>query len=255
VRATHTRARRPLLVYRSDYDVAVRSWVAGGIGVAAVWCAPAPSAHLPLLADALSIERRLRHPAGVAVTFDDGPHPEGTSAVLDELAAAGAVATFFLVGEQVARWPELAARIAAEGHEIGLHGYRHRSLLLRSPRALARDLDRAVDAIGASTGRLPSCYRPPYGVFSAAGLALARIRGWMPLLWSRWGRDWDPHATPGTIAKRATSGLAPGDVLLLHDADHYGTAGSWRRTVAALPSILAAVGDLGVPPVSVSQSM
>ena len=65
-------------------------------------------------------------PRGVGLTFDDGPHPQGTPATLDALSAAGATATFFLVGEQVARWPGLAAEIAAAGHEIGLHGYRHR---------------------------------------------------------------------------------------------------------------------------------
>jgi peptidoglycan/xylan/chitin deacetylase (PgdA/CDA1 family) len=235
--------------------VAMRPWVLGAFGAASAWCAPAPAAHVPLLAGALGISCRLPNRPGVALTFDDGPHPRGTPAVLETLAESGAIATFFLVGEQVERSPAIAAEIAAQGHEIGLHGYRHRNLLLRTPRALARDLDRAVAVIGETTGREPACYRPPYGVFSTAGLTLARRRGWLPLLWSRWGRDWEQRATPEAIARRATAGLAAGDVVLLHDADHYSSFGSWRNTVAALPSILDAVAALGLPFVPATQEM
>ena len=214
----------------------------------------APAAVIPPLARAFGIPLRLPHTNGVALTFDDGPHPEGTPAVLETLRAAGATATFFLVGEQVELRPALAADIAAAGHEIALHGYRHTLLLRRTTRALEADLDRAVDAIRDATGSAPRCYRPPYGVFSAAGLTLARSRSLSPLLWSRWGRDWERRATPETIARRATAGLEPGDVVLLHDSDSYSSSGSWRRTAAALPSILDAVATLGVPCVAVTQS-
>ena len=226
----------------------------GAVGAAIAWSAPAPAAHLPLLAEAFRIRRRLTDDRGIALTFDDGPHPEGTPAVLEALAEAGAKATFFLVGEQVERWPELAAAIAAAGHEIALHGHRHRLLLRRTPFAVARDLDRAARAIGEATGRKPTCYRPPYGVFSSAALALVRLRGWTPFLWSTWGRDWEPRATPAGIARRATSRLRGGDVVLLHDADHYSSPGSWRRTVAALPRVLEAVEALEVPCVRLTQS-
>jgi peptidoglycan/xylan/chitin deacetylase (PgdA/CDA1 family) len=231
-----------------------RFWTLGALGAAAAWCAPAPAPLVPSLAAALGIRCRLRHQSGIALTFDDGPHPNGTPAVLDALRSASATATFFLVGEQVERWPALAAEIATGGHEIALHGYRHHLLLRRTPADLARDLDRALAVIGEATGRVPTCYRPPYGVFSAAGLAQVRRRGWVPLLWSRWGRDWGPYETPETIARRATTGLTQGDVVLLHDADHYSSPGSWRRTVAALPLILEAVSDLGAPFVSATQA-
>ena len=81
-----------------------------------------------------------------------------------------------------------------------------------------------------------------------------RRLGWQPLLWSRWGRDWEARATPETIAARATRDLTGGDVVLLHDADHYSSADSWRRTAAALPSILAASAATGEPFVTASQS-
>ena len=93
--------------------------------------------------------------------------------------------------------------------------------------------------IGEATGVASLSYRPPYGVFSLAGLRLARER-WAPLLWSQWGRDWERRATPSTIAARATRGLGPGSVVLLHDSDAYSAAGSWRQTVAALPAVLDA---------------
>jgi len=214
----------------------------------------APAAVVPPLARAFGIPLRLPHSNGVALTFDDGPHPEGTPAVLETLRAAGATATFFLVGEQVELRPALAADIAAAGHEIAVHGYRHTLLLRRTTRALEADLDRALDAIRDATGSVPRCYRPPYGIFSSAGLALARRSSLSPLLWSRWGRDWERRATPETIARRATAGLEPGDVVLLHDSDSYSSSGSWRRTAAALPSILDAVATLGVPCVAVTQS-
>ena len=213
----------------------------------AAWAGPAPAPLLPSLCRSLGIVRELggERPA-VALTFDDGPHPEGTPAVLGALAAAGAQATFFLIGEQVRRWPALAARIASEGHAIALHGDRHRNLLRVAPAALARDLDRAHQAIAEATGVAPVLYRPPYGVFSTAGLAIARRRGWTPILWSRWGRDWRSQATPEGIARLASAQAQAGDVLLLHDADHYSAPGSWRSTAAAVPLVLRELGRQGL---------
>jgi peptidoglycan-N-acetylglucosamine deacetylase len=183
---------------------------------------------------------------GVVLTFDDGPHPEGTPAVLDALASAPGV--FFLVGEQVERHPALAAEIAAAGHEVALHGYRHRNQMRVTPKALREDLRRGVDAIGAATGRAPALYRPPYGIFTPAGLALARKSGWLPLLWSKWGRDWRARTPPAEIARLATRDLSAGDVILLHDADWYSSTGSHMRTAAAVPRILDEIARRGLYP-------
>jgi peptidoglycan-N-acetylglucosamine deacetylase len=214
---------------------------------AAAWSLPALAPLVPSLSYSLGVERTLpgAEPL-VALTFDDGPHPQGTPATLEALAAAGAGATFFLVGEQVRRHPRVAAEIAAAGHTIALHGDRHRNLLRVPPAALARDLDRAHATIAEVTGVAPTLYRPPYGIFSPAGLAPGGRRGWRPLLWSRWGRDWRRWTTPQRIAAKLTERLAPGDVLLLHDADHYSAPGSWERTVAALPLVLAEIERRGL---------
>jgi peptidoglycan-N-acetylglucosamine deacetylase len=188
---------------------------------------------VPALCDALRIPRR-RSGEGVTLTFDDGPHPDGTPAVLEAL--GGRRATFFMVGEQVERYSSLAAEVAAAGHEIGLHGYRHRNQMRVTPRWLADDLRRGAAAIAEATGAEPSLYRPAYGIFTPAGLVLSR--SYDRLLWSKWGRDWRARTTPEEIARLATRDLGPGDVILLHDADWYSAAGSHRRTAAALPMVL-----------------
>ena len=226
----------------------------GLLAAAGAWCAPGPAAHAPALAEALGIRRRLLEPAGVALTFDDGPDPAGTPAALEMLARESAKATFFLVGEEVRRWPALAAEIAAAGHEVAMHGYVHRSLLLRTPWALEEDLNRALDIIGAATGRSPVWYRAPYGVFSSASLVLARRHRLAPVLWSRWGREWARGATAPEVARRATSGLSAGDIVLLHDAGHYSRPGSLDAMLGALPSVLAAVASLGLSAVALTQS-
>jgi peptidoglycan/xylan/chitin deacetylase (PgdA/CDA1 family) len=224
--------------------------LAGAVAVA--WFGPAAAAVARPVAAAFQIPCTLPAGSGVALTFDDGPHFRGTPAVLEALDARKAVATFFLVGEQVERHPAVAAEIVAAGHAIGIHGYRHTLLLRRSPGAVRDDLRRARDVIGSVTGTDPYLYRPPYGVFSGPALLHVRRLGWRPLLWSRWGRDWEAGATPERIAARATRDLGDGDVVLLHDADHYSSPDSWRRTVAALPFVLEAAA--GLPLVAASQS-
>jgi len=217
---------------------------------AAAHALPAASCHVAALCDVLGVRRRLGAAGAVALTFDDGPHPDATPQVLELLAAADARATFFLVGEQVDRRPALAAEIAAAGHAIGLHGHTHRCELRLGPGALADDRRRGLDAIERATGVRPGLHRPPYGAASAAGLWLARRAGLETVLWSRWGRDWRARAGGDGVAADVLRGGAPErDIVLLHDADHYGATDCWRATVAALPRILSACGAAGLRPV------
>jgi peptidoglycan/xylan/chitin deacetylase (PgdA/CDA1 family) len=192
----------------------------------------------PPAARLLAIRRRFPGADGVVLTFDDGPHPEGTPAVLEELARAGASAVFFVVGEQVRRRPELVQRILAEGHQVALHGDRHRLQSRLCGRTLRADLAAGLEAIERAAGARPRFHRPPYGIYSPAGLAAARDAGLAPLLWSRWGRDWRRHTTPEQIATRVLRAIGPGDVILLHDADFYSAPGSHVRTAAALALVL-----------------
>jgi peptidoglycan-N-acetylglucosamine deacetylase len=192
--------------------------------------------HVPRAADALGIKRTVS--GGVALTFDDGPHPDGTPAVLQVLEQAGMNATFFLVGEQVERRPALAAEIAARGHLVALHGYRHRPQPALRAGVVRDDLARGAAAIEEATGAAPAWHRPPYGLYSRAGLEAVRQQGLRPLLWSNWGKDWRRLTTPERIAARVTGELAAGDVILLHDADFYSSKGSHERTVRALTLIV-----------------
>jgi peptidoglycan-N-acetylglucosamine deacetylase len=178
-------------------------------------------------------------PRTVAITFDDGPHPDGTPRILEILAEHGAVATFFLAGEQVVKRPELARRVLDAGHAIGLHGYQHRPHPSRSATVIAEDFVRATAAIEDATGIVPRLHRPPYGIYSPASLRLARERGLQPLMWSRWGKDWRKFTTAAKITSRAVGDVQDGDVILLHDADFYSSVRSHQRTAAALPGILA----------------
>ena len=223
--------------------------VAAGGALAVHW-APAPAAVLPGAARAFGIPTSIASD-GVLLTFDDGPHPVGTPAVLTELDRVGASAAFFVCGEQVERYPELVSEIVAAGHQLGLHGYRHRTRLQWSRRLLADDMRRARAAVSDAAGIEPRLYRPPRGVFSLAGLRLVRELGLEALLWSKWGRDWERGATSQTITARVTAGLGAGDVVLLHDADHYSAHGSWRATAAAIGPIADRIAAAGLQTASV----
>ena len=213
-------------------------------------CVPgSPAPIWPGLRRRLGVEGRTASGCGYALTFDDGPHPQGTPAVLEILAREHVHATFFLVGEQVLRNPQLAREIVQAGHGIGLHCQRHRNLMRLAPWQVREDIARAYESIVSHTGCAPQLYRPPYGVLNAAALALARARGWRTLLWSHWGRDWEADATAASIAARVTDGAGEGAVLLLHDADDYSAPGSWRRTAAALPHVLDTLRARGIEPV------
>jgi peptidoglycan/xylan/chitin deacetylase (PgdA/CDA1 family) len=205
-------------------------------GAAAAWSLPAPAAHVPPLAHALGIATTLVLP-GPHLTFDDGPHPEATPQVLELLREHETKATFFLVGEQVRRTGGLRDEIEAAGHDIGLHGDTHRGLLRLTPSELRADLDRGDETVRPTV----DLHRAPYGAYSLPALYEVMKRGFNPLLWSRWGKDWRADATAQQIARDVTRDLTERDVLLLHDADDYSSPGSWRATVAALPAVLEAI--------------
>jgi peptidoglycan/xylan/chitin deacetylase (PgdA/CDA1 family) len=183
---------------------------------------------------------------GVALTFDDGPDAEGTPAVLDALAALGWTATFFLLGSQVRRHPDVAASVAAAGHEIAVHGDEHRNHLARTAGSVRRDLARAVATVHGATGVRPAWFRPPYGVLSSGSVQAAAELDLTPVLWTNWGRDWERSTTPQQVLHHLCAGLRGGATLLLHDSDCTSTPGSWRTTVATLPLLAAELDQRGL---------
>jgi peptidoglycan/xylan/chitin deacetylase (PgdA/CDA1 family) len=213
-------------------------------GLAAVHAAPALTARGPIRRMIPRLEGR-GAPDGVALTFDDGPDPQGTPAVLAALDELGWKATFFLLGSQVHTYPAIARAVADAGHEIGVHGYLHRNHLGRRPGSVRRDLQRATTTITAATGVRPRWFRPPYGVLSAGSLRAAAALDLVPVLWSAWGRDWE-QTTPERIRDQLLPGLNSGATLLLHDSDCTSTAGSWMATAAVLPLLAAELDARGL---------
>lgn len=216
-----------------------------GTATAAIVTALAAAHAGPALAAIGPVRRRLMpglsgigSPGHVALTFDDGPHPEATPRLLRILDGYGVKATFFLLGAMTEKHPEVARAIANAGHEIAVHGYEHRLLLKRRPTETIEDLARATAAITAVTGQQPRWWRPPYGVASTAALVGARRLGLTPVLWTAWGRDWTRTATADSVFRAVRRGLAPGGTILLHDSDHAAVARSWESMIGALPAIL-----------------
>jgi len=172
----------------------------------------------------------------VALTFDDGPHPEVTPRLLDILEAHGAQATFFLVGSRAARWPRLVARIAEAGHLIGSHGYAHRGDWWRSAATLGGDIDRAEDILGGIMPG-PKLFRPPYGLLSPSWYRAARERGYTCVLWNVTGRDWRT-ADGDRVAARLVRRARPGTLVLLHEC-RAETGDGYGHTLTAVEQYLS----------------
>ncbi|MET7486973.1 polysaccharide deacetylase family protein [Streptomyces sp. NPDC005538] len=206
--------------------------------LAAAYAAPVLSTYGPLRNRVLPRLSGRGRPDHVALTFDDGPDPLSTPLFLRLLDERRIHATFFLLGREAARAPGLVREIAAAGHEIAVHGWLHRPLLLRGPRATHDDLARARDTVGDLTGRTPRLFRPPYGVMSTPAHLAARRLDLTPVLWTAWGEDWRARATPDSVHRTVTDDLRGGGTVLLHDSDCTSAAGSWRATLGAVPRIL-----------------
>jgi peptidoglycan/xylan/chitin deacetylase (PgdA/CDA1 family) len=183
-----------------------------------------------------------------AITFDDGPDPRSTPQILAALDDADCRATFFLLGSMVRRAPSLVAEIAQAGHEIGVHGDRHRSTLRQTPRQLRYDIDRAMATIVGATDHQLEWYRPPYGTLSTAALRAARGAGLEPVLWTSWGRDWRADATAESVLRDLRRGVLDRGTVLLHDSDCTSAPGSWKATLGALPLLLEQLRAAGLEP-------
>ena len=181
----------------------------------------------------------------VALTFDDGPDPDGTPAVLDALDELGLKATFFMVGEQVKGAAMLAREVASRGHEIALHGATHRPHRELNPRESKDEPSYGLGTIEAATARRPHWFRPPYGVFNEHSYEAVKAVGLEPVYWSAWGMDWETISAE-RIADIVERDLESGAILVLHDSARYGHRPDIEATVAALPLIAAAAQSRGL---------
>lgn len=189
---------------------------------------------------------RLGSGDGVALTFDDGPNRD-LNRFLGLLEEAQARATFFVVGEQVERFPGSLREVISRGHQVGVHCHKHVDHLRLSPGQVLEDMRRSKEIVEEAAGQQVEFFRPPYGRFSLSSWMEASRQGWKNVLWT-WKRDagdWNPRATPRSIANKVGS-PDPGDIILLHDSDRYAYPGSTRNTLAALPIILEKIHDRGL---------
>jgi len=183
--------------------------------------------------------------SGASLTFDDGPDPDGTPAVLDALDAAGVRATFFLVGEQLMRHHAIAREAAERGHELALHGFEHREHDTLTPQGARDDIARGLGSFEAATGRKPRFYRPPYGRFSEASYDACRHLGLEPVYWSAWGMDWEALEA-ARIADLVCRDLGEGAVVLLHDSPRYGHRPDAAATAGSVAAIAAHADEHGI---------
>jgi peptidoglycan/xylan/chitin deacetylase (PgdA/CDA1 family) len=187
--------------------------------------------------------------SGVALTFDDGPHPTTTRRILALLAERRAIATFFVVGEKVERYPDVVRELVAAGHQVGLHGFLHERLYaFKTPRQVERDIRRTQEAVERTVGIRPTWFRPPLGHVSPRTAVGARRAGVDLVAWSARGLDGVPSAEAERVARRLERGLRPGAIIMLHDASE--REDFVPASVEALPKLLDAIERKGLRVVS-----
>lgn len=188
----------------------------------------------------------------VALTFDDGPYSPYTEQVLDILKEYQVPATFFVVGQNVDKNPELAARIAREGHQLGNHTYHHVDLLKGDPKIIADEIDRTNQAIMSATGSMPHVVRPPHGFRDPVVMEMMKERGLKVVEWSVMSRDW---TNPGVevIVDRTVGKVKNGSIILLHDGDGIASKASRMESVEATRRIIQTLSAQGYKFVTVDE--
>lgn len=204
---------------------------------------PAPaSQRAPLKHSYNSV--KTTHPV-VAMTFDDGPHPELTPKLLDLLKARNIRATFYVIGKNVAAYPEIARRIVEEGHEIANHTYTHPALSKIGAARVKTELDRTTEAIRQATGVTPRNMRPPYGATNTAlNRRISEEFGMPVIMWSVDPQDWR-YRNASRVSSHIIANAKPGDIILAHDIH--------PSTIAAMAPALDALLAKGFRFVTVSE--
>lgn len=257
-----SRLGRPLFIGLAVASSLVFSGVSLGAAVP-VWAA---AALLLLLLSVISLGsfympsgifgRPLLHgPAdrpAVALTFDDGPDPNTTPAVLATLRRHGARATFFVIGERAARHPELVAALRREGHQVENHSLRHAWTTPFLPRwRLAAELQKTQQIVERACGQAPRWFRPPIGILSPPVVAAARRTGLRLCGWSCKSRDGLSSTSAEEALERLRAGLSEGAILLLHDAAERG--GHAPVAPAVLEKLLPLLVERGLVPVTLDE--
>jgi peptidoglycan/xylan/chitin deacetylase (PgdA/CDA1 family) len=188
-----------------------------------------------------------RYETACALTFDDGPHPEHTPAILDVLARNSQHATFFVIGEHARKHPGLLRRVLDGGHALGLHSHTHsRWFNCWTPRKVRLDLSACADAVAQATGRpAPSLFRPPVGLKNPLVADVVHDLGLTAVTWTH--RTWDAARTdPDKIARALSDGARPGAIVLMHDGHEPNRPNARGATVEALSRVLPMLTQRGL---------
>ena len=228
---------KPFLILRDRFSRAVALWAA---------FLPSPPPMLDGWSAVTSTHpslRKLVYRQGnqrmkrIALTFDDGPSADFTPQVLEILERYNVKATFFLLGRNVERFPELARRVVSKGHAVGNHSFSHANLKKLHPELIREEISTAETVIASATGVRPTLFRAPFGRLNRTVVKEADAAGCAVIQWSLSPRDW---AMPKDrrITRRVVSRAKNGTIVLLHDAGSRGDVEDRSNTVAALPSII-----------------
>jgi len=191
----------------------------------------------------------------IAITFDDGPDPEVTPAVLDILDAHGARATFFCIAEQARRHPALCREIVHRGHSVQNHTYRHsHRFSLLGPRGFSKEIGRAQQTLTEITGQRPGFFRAPAGMRNPLLAPVLQRLDLKLVSWTRRGYD-TVQRRPARVLERLTGALAAGDILLLHDGHSARTASGRPVVLEVLPALLRRYEPLGLRAVTLPHAV
>ena len=192
----------------------------------------------------------------VALTFDDGPSPVWTPQILDELKKEDVKATFFMVGHHVQKYPDIARRVAREGHGIGNHGYAHSVILYYTPAEIEEEIKYTEHVIREVTGETTTMFRPPKAWLRDSTKEKIRSMGYAVVLWSLNSKDWAgfPHRH---IVRYLAARARGGDILLFHDSGNIFARerGDRSQTVQAVALLIKTLKGKGFSFVTVEELM
>lgn len=191
----------------------------------------------------------------VALTFDDGPNEPYTSEILNILKRENVTATFFMVGENVAYFPEVARRVADEGHAIGNHSLSHPDMRLDTKAKVKREIEDTEELIQKITGKRTFLFRPPYGADAPWVFHETEKMGYVIVKWSLSAHDWrrKRRTHPQRAAEYIISKVENGDIILLHDGNKLLHGGDRSSMVKMLPILISGLKARGFKMVTVPQ--
>lgn len=190
----------------------------------------------------------------IAITFDDGPSPVWTPQILDELKKANIKATFFMIGHHIKKYPDIAKRVAREGHQIGNHGYAHSVLFYYTPDELEEDIKYSEYIIKEITGQTTTCFRPPKALITYREKEKIKSMGYRIVLWSLNSKDWVTFDDK-YIVRYILRNIRNGDIILFHDSGGvFKTEGGNRsETVTTIPLLAEKLKERGFKLVTIDE--